>query len=222
MRRQKLDPLSVLRAMRMQMPVVTRAQPLAAIPVHEISAFDAVHAHLQQSKLLPLLSTTHTIVCITDELIRQHYPGIDPLAGGMAPIDAFIYVYEGMTEHERRRAWAKGDVSQFLGETGFRELLVELTRACRIHHFCSLNLRGDTVVTEPITKKPTIEARKEAFAVTARARVAFQQMAGKIEKEIAATGDDTPPVYRDAHQFARAMQNDLAPLASIGKQLRAS
>ncbi len=221
-RKLKANAMSLLLAMK-ERAWLSRPLPLATIPAEEIAAFGRLREILAESRLLQFLDKKQgeRFLCVDEDLISQHYPGLDPLAGGLSPIDAFIYVYDGITAAERPRPRGKGDLRQFLGEVGFRQMLLALDRACKIHRFCAEHLRPDVVFIEPITQKPTIEARKEALGNHARAREVFQIIARNIQDEMAATDCDTPQVYRDAYQFACAMREALEPLARIAKQVRA-
>lgn len=202
--------------------------PLTSIDPDEIAAFQTLRAIIEQSKLLQYLdkkdpsAECQRVVCINEALIEQHYPGLDPLSGRLPGIDAFIYVYDGITSHELRRPAARGDVRQYLGEIGFRHLLLELDTACRIHRFCCDNVRTTGFVTEPLTKKTLIDARRDAFLIHAQAREVFQQIANKIQVEIESSNLETPAVYRHAYQFSCDMTQALEPLARIGKQVRMS
>jgi hypothetical protein len=161
-------------------------------------------------------------LCVNEALVSQQYPGQDPLTGSLTRIDAFIYVYDGMTGPGFTQTRSRGDIRQYLGEVGFRQMLLELQRACRVHRFCAENLRSDRIVMEPISKKPTAEARIEAFAMHARAKEVFLQIAQKINAEIDASDTDAPQVYKDAFEFSREMTAALEPLATMGRQVRAS
>jgi hypothetical protein len=98
--------------------------------------------------------------------------------------------------------------------------LLELHRACQIHQFCASNVHASRVVTEPITRKPTVDARKEAFAIHARAREVFHQIARRIGAEINGGGADLPRVLTDACRFAREMTVVLEPLANAARHVR--
>jgi hypothetical protein len=225
MKRVKLDPLSLLLALK-EKAKRDRPLPLARIPHEEIVAFRTLRDILAPSRLLPYLDkkvstrTGERFVCVNEDLVSLQYPGVDPLAGSLARIDAFIYVYEGITDADRPGARTKGDFRQFLGEGGFRQLLVELDRACKIHQFCTEHLHAARVILEPLTGKPTREARKEAFRLHARAKEVFLLIARKLQEEIAATEEDAPAVYRDAYQFACDMKTTLEPLARMGKEIK--
>ena len=228
-KRQKLDPMSVLVSFRAKraMPA-PRPTLLPSIPPEEMSAFQGIRHIIEQSKLLPYLdkreltSTGERVICISEDLVNQLFPGTDPLTGNLPAIDAFIYVYDGIIGHESHRARTKGDLRQFLGEVGFRQMLLELDKACRIHEFCCANVRRNGINIEPITKKNVIDARRDAFSIHARAKEVFQQIAMKIKHEMDAADFETPPVYHDAYQFACDMRLALEPLARIGKQIRVS
>jgi hypothetical protein len=224
-RRPKLDPMSVLVSIKKKM-AAHRPAPLASLPREEIAAFQKLRELIEPGKLLPYLDKREKtaqgerIVCINEELVGQHFPGVDPLNGRLPGIDAFIYVYDGITGHDRAAPKNRGDLRQFLGEVGFRQLLLELDKACKIHRFCADHLSPDRIVIEPLTKKPAIDARKAGFAIPARAKEVFQQFAKTISDEMAATAAQPPQVYQDAFQFARAMSVALEPLAMMGKQIR--
>jgi hypothetical protein len=226
-RRPKRDPMSVLMSIKRKARA-NEPRPLAAVPPDEVAAFQRLREIIEQSKLLQFLDKRQQTekgercVCVNEVLVSQQYPGLDPLAGSLTKIDAFIYVYDGMTGSQIPRPSAKGDLRQYLGEVGFRQMLLALQKGCEIHRFCTDHLRSDSVVIEPMTKKHTIDARKEAFAMHARAKEVFQQIAQKINDEIAASDADTPQVYQDAFQFAREMKAALEPLAAMGRQIRAS
>jgi hypothetical protein len=221
-KRPKLDPMSILLSIRDKRPEPRKVMPLTTLAPEEVAAFQALRAIIEQSKLLQYLDKKdgERFVCINEALVEQNYPGLDPLSGRMPGIDAFIYVYDGITSHELRRKSTPGDVRQFLGEIGFRQLLLELDKACKIHRYCCERVRSSAYVTEPITKKYLYDARREALLIHARAREVFQQIAHKIHLEMVATDLETPPVYRDAYQFSCEMKQALEPLARIGKQIR--
>lgn len=229
-KRQKLDPMSVLLSFREKQPTPRKSMPLTEIAPEEVAAFQVLSAIIGQSKLLQHLNKKESsaqsqrFVCINEALVGEHYPGLDPLAGQLPGIDAFIYVYDGITPpgSPGRRTISRGDVKQYLGEIGFRQLLLELDSACKIHRFCCDNLHAARFVTEPLTKKSLVDARRHAFLIHARAREVFQQIANKLRVEIEASDLETPPVYRDAYQFSCAMTQALEPLARIGKQVRMS
>jgi len=225
MKRPKRDPMSVLMSLR-EKAWVHMPDPLAAIPFEEMAAMQRLREIIDQSKLLQFLNQRHQtekgerFVCVDERLISQQYPGQDPLAGCLTKIDAFIYVYDGITGPQVPTVKSRGDLRQYLGEVGFRHMLLELEKGCKIHRLCSENLRDDWVVIEPISQKPTIEARKEAFAMHARAKEVFQQIAQRISSEIASSDADTPHVYKDAFQFACEMKAALEPLAAMGRRIR--
>ena len=75
---------------------------------------------------------------------------------------------------------------------------------------------------EPITSKPTIEARKEALAIHRRAREVFHQIGNRIAADINGSDSDLPRVLADACRCARTMTAVLEPLASIAQQVRGS
>jgi hypothetical protein len=225
MRRPKRDPMSVLISMK-EKAWKNQPAPLTAIPSDEIAAFQRLREILEQSRLLQFLDKrTQTesgerFVCIDETLINQLYPGQDPLAGCLTKIDAFIYVYDGITHLHTPRAKTRGDLRQYLSEVGFRQMLLELQQGCMIHRFCSNNLRTDLLAIDPLTNKPTIEARKDAFAMHARAKEVFKQIGQKINNEIEASDSDTPQVFKDALDFAREMKAALEPLATMGRRIR--
>jgi hypothetical protein len=226
MRRPKRDPMSVLMSLR-EKAWAHMPDPLAAIPLDEMAAMQRLREIIDQSKLLQFLDKRQQtekgerFVCVDETLIKQQYPGQDPLTGCLTKIDAFIYVYDAITGPQIPRVKSRGDLRQYLGEVGFRQMLLELQKGCEIHRFCSENLRDDWVVIEPISKKPSIEARKEAFAMHARAKEVFQQIGQKIKAEMASSDADTPQVYKDAFQFACEMKAALEPLAAMGRRIRA-
>ena len=225
MKRRKLNPLSVLTSLKRRMEA-SRPLPLVFVPHDENAAFQALRTLLAQSKLLPSLDHNQNtargerFVCINEDLLAQLYPGLSPFTHRLPSIDAFIYVYEGISDRDIVTKRDRGDLRPFLGEVGFRQLLRELERACKIHRFCIDNLRADRIVIEPITGKPTIEARKEAFGIPARGKEVFQQITLKISGEIEGTGADLPPVFSDARDFSHEMKMVLEPLARISKQVR--
>jgi hypothetical protein len=218
--------MSVLLSIRDKRPAPRKVMPLTTLATEEVAAFHALRTIIEQSKLLQYLdkkelsSHGERFVCINEALVEQNYPGLDPLSGRMPGIDAFIYVYDGITSHELRRATTPGDVRQYLGEIGFRQLLLELDKACKIHRFCCEHVRSSAYISEPITKKYLYDARRDALLIHARAREVFQQIANKIRLEMEAGNLETPPVYRDAYQFSCEMKQALEPLARIGKQIR--
>ncbi|MGH2551608.1 MAG: hypothetical protein ACRDHN_19655, partial [Thermomicrobiales bacterium] len=152
--------MSVLMSIREKAPAPKKAPPLPAISIDEVNAFQALRVILGQSRLLQYLdkkditSLSERVVSINENILAQHYPGIDPLSGRLPGIDAFIYVYDGITHHDLRRPSTRGDVRQYLGEIGFREMLLELDRACHIHRYCCEHARFDGYRLEPITNKP--------------------------------------------------------------------
>src|SRR5438309_1371481 len=98
-RRQKIDPMSLLLALKERV-WVDRPLPLAAIPGDEIAAFQMLADILAQSRLLQFLDKKQQtpagerFLCVNEDLISQQYPRVDPLSGGLSRIDAFIYVYD--------------------------------------------------------------------------------------------------------------------------------
>jgi len=227
MKRQKLDPMSVLLSIRDKKPPLRKIVPLGTIAAEEVAAFAALRAIIEQSKLLQYLDrkepTAHgdeRLVSINEALIEQHYPGVDPLTGRLPGMDAFIYVYDGITSHQLRRPATPGDVRQYLGEVGFRQLLLELDKSCKIHRYCCEHLPSAATAIEPITNSHLAEARRRSLLIHARGREFFQQIANKLRAEMDASDLETPPVYRDAYQFACDMKHALEPLARIAKQVR--
>lgn len=222
-RRPKRDPLSLLISLKQKM-AAHKSVPLAVLPCEEIAAFQRLRALIEPGKLLPYLDKREAsgarVATIDESVIAQHYPGVDPLTGRLPGIDAFIYVYDGITGHERTMPRTRGDLRQFLGEIGFRALLLELDRGCKIHRYCCDHLSPGKILIEPLTRKTTFEARKEAFAIHARAKEVFQQIAHKINDEMGATPDEPLQVYKEAFQFARDMRTALEPLALMARQVR--
>jgi hypothetical protein len=227
-KRPKLDPMSVLVSLRQKRSAAALPMPLASIPAEEIAAFQALRVLFEQNKLMPYLSTKEQtpqgerVVCINEDLLNQEYPRLNPLTDPLPGIDAFIYVYEGISGHDSHKRGAKGDPRLFLGELGFRELLLELAKACDIHRFCCGHLHREVVIVEPITQKPTADARRDAFAFSGRAKAVFQQIASRLRREMIALGNEPPQAYSDAYQFTCDIQHVLEPLARIGKQVRVS
>jgi hypothetical protein len=224
MKRRRIDPVSVLISLKKR-SVAVRPAPLASIPADEIAAFQTLAQILQRSKLMAILDQKEATprgeraICIDEALLAKIYPGLNPLADPLPEIDAFIYVYEAMSGHDIVTR-AKGDLRQYLGGAGFRHLLLELKRSCQIHQFCVENLRGGQVVIEPITLKPTIEARKDALAIHGQAKEVFHQMAERMQREISAANGDLPRVFMDACRFAGEMTAMLTPLALAGRRVR--
>jgi hypothetical protein len=225
-KRPKLDPLSVLMSLRQKRTALPAPTLLTSVLSEEIAGFQALSKLFEQSKLMPCLAEKEftdqgeRIVSISEEVLGQHYPGLNPLCDRLPGLDAFIYVYDGITGHGSRKASVKGDVRPFLGERGFRELLIELASACSIHRFCWEHVNPNQVIVEPITKKPTSEARRDAFAILARAKAVFQQIASRLRSEMSALGSEPPQAYRDAYQFTCEIQQTLEPLVRMGKQVR--
>jgi hypothetical protein len=227
MKRQKTDPLSLLISLKRK-NAATTPLPLVSIPPEEAAAFQALRQILGGGKLFAYLDkkemTDHgeRAVCINENLLAQVYPGLNPLTDSLPPFDSFIYVYEGVSGRDGILSANRGDLRQYLGELGFRQLLLELSRSCQIHQFCASHLRPNLVVIEPITGKATIEARRDALAIQARAREVFHQIAERIGAEIATSDADAPPVIAAAHRFACEMAAILSPLAWAGKRMRTS
>jgi hypothetical protein len=214
MRRKKTDPLSLLVSLKDKL-AAARPVPLAVIPPAEIAAFQALRQALARSRLFPYLDQT---VCINERLIANLYPGLDPLADPLLEMDSFIYVYESMSGRDINAGRARGDLRKHFSELGFRQMLLELNRSCRIHQFCADNL-SNAVVIEPITKKPTSDARKEALAIHPGAKAVFHQIAERISAEIDGDELEVPRVLMDARRFAWEMKAILEPLAWASRQL---
>jgi hypothetical protein len=202
-----------------------RPVPLAVIPPAEIAAFQTLRQTLARSRLFPHLEKKNTpdggeqLVCINERLIASLYPGLDPLSDPLLEIDSFIYVYEGMSGRDIITSRARGDLRKHFGEVGFRQMLLELKRSCRIHQFCADNLRPDAILIEPITNKPTRDARKEALAIHPGAKAVFHQIAERISAEIDGDKLEVPRVLMDARRFAWEMKAILEPLAWASRQL---
>jgi hypothetical protein len=223
----KRDPVSVLTWFKRKCAAAAPA-PLAFMAREELAAFRRLREIIGPSKLLPYLDQKQLTpqgerpVYIDEALLARHYPGLDLLTGSLPGIDAFIYVYDGITGQEVQGTKTRGDLRHLLDQVGFRDMLLGLARACRIHQFCGDNVHGKRVVTEPLTRKPVSEARKEALAMPRQAKEVFRQIADRLAAELATAPDDAPQVIRDAKDFAHAMHEALEPLARIGKQLRSA
>lgn len=216
MRTRKNDPVSILYSFR-EKTVRPGPAPLTFIPPEENAVFQSLREALAASKLLAYLDKKEQ--CIDEELLAELYPDLDPLTDPLPEIDAYIYVYESMARRDVQTNGAKGDLRSFFGEGGFRRLFLELDRACRIHRFCAEHLTTSTVVVEPMTRKTIAEARKEAFAIHARAKEVFHQIALQISADM--EEGDAPRVILDALRFAQRMAGILGPLAMLGRQVRA-